>query len=235
MKTIALIPARSGSKRVPDKNIRELKGKPLMAWSIEVAKACEGIDEVYVSTDDTNYGDIATDNMAFCLMRPDRISTDTAIDFDVINHAFDCTDFDLCIYLRPTTPFREVYVVERSIRLMQENPEIPSLRSVHQMKESAYKFFRIKGSILHPLSKKDLTDAPNQAVPATYRPNGYVDIVRRENVESGALWGESRYPFITKRTHEIDTEEDFKYAEYLARGELSSPFVFRGRGRVSTD
>ena len=235
MKTIALIPARSGSKRVPGKNIRELKGKPLMVWSIEVALACEGIDEVIVTTDSVNYCEIAKKHGAVDFLRPGDLANDNATDLDVIDHALASVKPDLIAYLRPTTPFRNVHRLNMAINIMQNNPNIPSLRSVHEMSESAYKFFRIKNGRLCPLSKKDLTDAPNQDCPKTFRPNGYIDIVRRENVESGSLWGSGRYPFITPWTLEIDKEEDWKYAEYLAQRELNAPFVFRtGKRKISS-
>ena len=86
MKVIALIPARSGSKRVPNKNIRWLKGKPLMVWTIEVAKACEGVDEVWVSTDSETYARMAKEFGAKVHMRVyAEASNDTAGDFEVIH------------------------------------------------------------------------------------------------------------------------------------------------------
>ena len=235
MKTIALIPARSGSKRVPDKNIRELKGKPLMAWSIEVAKACENIDEVYLSSDSDEYLKVGRDRGCGGIHRPITLAEDDAQDQDVILDAIGRFQFkpDLVVYLRPTTPFRSVQRVEQAIELMKKTPanEMPSLRSVHEMSESAYKMFKVKGGFLKPLTKQDLTDLPNQKLPKTYCPNGYVDIVRRENVEKGNLWGSRRFAYLTPKTIEIDTEEDFKHAEYLAQSELSTPFVFRSRGK----
>jgi CMP-N-acetylneuraminic acid synthetase len=120
---------------------------------------------------------------------------------------------DLIIYLRPTTPFRREYVVKEAIRLM-EMPGYDSLRSVEEMSESAYKCFRIKEGILRPLSRVDLTDKPNQECPRTYHPNGYIDIVRRSVLEYGSLWGSGRYGFVTPYAIELDTLEQWEFAEW---------------------
>jgi len=214
---IALIPARSGSRRVPDKNIRVLGRHPLMAWSILVAVQSGLIDEVYVSTDSEAYGAIAEGYGARVIKRPVVLAGDDVGDFEVISHAMlhMPVGVELVVYLRPTTPFRHGYLVDEAIRLMGLRG-YDSLRSVHEMGESAYKCFRIEGGILKPFGGTDYTDLPNQAVERTYHPNGYVDIVRADIVRGGSLWGAGRYGFITPRTVEVDTVEDWEYAVWLA-------------------
>jgi len=210
---MALIPARSGSVRVPTKNIKELGGIPLMAWSILVARACRLINEVIVSTNDLEYGRIALDWGAETLIRPDHLATAESTDFGVVKHLLEHYQPDLIVYLRPTTPFRTSELVDDAIRLMSV-PGYDSLRSVEEMVESAWKCFRIKAGLLKPLTKTDYTDKANQTLPKTYHPNGYVDIIRSEIVRQGFLWGAGRYAFVTPRTVEIDTPEDFEYAEW---------------------
>jgi CMP-N-acetylneuraminic acid synthetase len=217
MKTVILIPARSGSKRIPYKNIKELGGIPLMVYSIITGQEL-GI-ETWVSSDSFEYLTITTKYGAKVITRPTSLCTDKSSDYDVVKHFISKVECDLVIYLRPTTPFRSSRVVLEALKLMVV-PGYDSLRSVHEMAESAYKCFRIKAGILQPLTKIDLTDRPNQAVARTYHPNGYVDIVRREIVERGSLWGAGRYAFITPRVPEIDTPEDWEYAEWYATNKM---------------
>ena len=212
MKIIALIPARSGSKRIPNKNIKLLGGKPLMAWSIECARALRL--ETWVTTDSDEYADLANELGAYALMRPAALASDSAGDFDVIRHALQEVPGDLVVYLRPTTPFREAKRVWVAIKIMGHY-DYTGLRSVEEMPESAFKCFGLKGGFLQPLSKVDITDWPNQRCPKTYKPNGYVDIVRREVIESGELWGAKRWGYVTPPAVELDTLREWEFAEYL--------------------
>lgn len=147
------------------------------------------------------------------LMRPPEICTDQATDQDVIFHAIEQVHCDLVVYLRPTTPFRQVEVVAEAIKIMSDaGPEITGLRSVEEMEESYFKAFRIDREGL--LIGTVYADKPNQYCPKTYRANGYIDIARAEVVKQGQLWGPSVYGYITPRVIEIDTEEDLRYAGY---------------------
>lgn len=211
MAIIILIPARGGSKRIPKKNIKLLGNKPLLVWSILVGQEV-GLP-VYVSTEDPDITECAKDYGAQVIQRPFQLCQDHVGDYEVIRHALSEVDADLVVYLRPTTPFRTAGMVQEAVRLMSV-PGYDSLRSVEEMSESAYKCFGIRGQILQPLTKLDVTDRPNQELRRTFHPNGYVDICRREIVDSGSIWGAGRYGFITPRTVEIDTPEDWEFAEY---------------------
>jgi N-acylneuraminate cytidylyltransferase len=237
MKVIALIPARSGSKRIPGKNIKLLGGKPLVVWSIECALALKL--PCYVSTDSRVIADISRNNGAQVIQRPSELASDTATDAEVIKHAYSELDADLLVYLRPTTPMRDPQVVLNAIRFMQLNPGYTSLRSVEEMPESAFKCFsRRKNGLLDPLPVRiarwalrtfrildyiplvkkhleelltkhfDVTDWPNQKLPKTYHPNGYVDILR------GVEWGLLKYGYETEPVTELDTPEQWSYAEW---------------------
>lgn len=219
-KVLALIPARSGSKRVKDKNIRMLGSKPLLAWSVLVAMACRDIDDVVVSTDSEQYAEIAVEHGAKVISRPIALAGDNVGDAQVVEHFLEIFPCDLLVYLRPTTPFRTIGMIEEAIRLMSV-PGYDSLRSVEEMSESAFKLFKIKFQILQPLTTKDLTDKPNHLLPKTYKPNGYVDIIRPEVFSrTGSLWGGGRYAFVTPRTIEIDTEDDMEYARFWAENKM---------------
>ena len=211
MSAIILIPARGGSKRVYNKNLRKLGGIPLVAHSIKT-----GLDmnlPTYISTESHEIARVATEYGARVIARPPDLATDAAGDDGVIRDALSVVPTDLVIYLRPTTPFRELDRVQDALRLMSVTG-YDSLRSVEEMSESAFKCFKIRAGLLQPLTRTDYTDRPNQELPRTFHPNGYVDILRRSVVDSGGIWGAGRYAFITPRTVEIDTEEDFEYAKY---------------------
>jgi CMP-N,N'-diacetyllegionaminic acid synthase len=218
MKTVALIPARSGSKRVPNKNILPLGGIPLMAHSIVLARSLEGIDGVYVSTDSEQYGSIAKKWDAEVIWRSDEAAADNATDFDVLDHFRGKVDWDLCVYLRPTTPLRSARIVQEAIREMEvaQGSNITGLRSVHVMPESAFKsYVRADTGLIRPIVANQDPDIPNQWAVPTFKANGYVDIALASEISDGRLWGPSVIGYRTPVTHEIDTPEDFNYLEYL--------------------
>lgn len=218
LKKICLIPARSGSKRIPHKNIYKINNVPLLAYSILAASPIFKPDEIVVSTDSKEYGKIAKEWGATVLKRPKELSGDGVIDYRVVRHFVERYQCDLIIYLRPTTPFRTTDRISDAICVMSHDG-YDSLRSVELMSESAYKCFRVGHGVLRPLTKIDFTDLPNQKLPKTYHPNGYVDIMRSEIVLAGSLWGRGRYAYVTPRTVEIDTPEDLQYAEFIAQKE----------------
>lgn len=214
MKTMVLIPARSGSVRVKDKNVRVLKGLPLMVWSIRTGLSL-GL-ETYVSTDSKEYGQVAYEAGAKVVYRLEAGENQT--DLEVCRQFVGVVPTDIIVYLRPTTPVRETAMVQAAIDGFLGT----GLRSVEEMSESGYKCFTISGErlsplLLYPQSQlywEDMTDKPNHLCPKTYHPNGYVDLIRRTHINDGTLWGPEKQAFITPRTIEIDTEDDFEYAEY---------------------
>lgn len=215
----ALIPARAGSKRVKDKNIRQLGGWPLMVHSIFTAQACPSISETFVTTDSLDYMDIAVAHHCDAIRRPDELATDESLDIDYVTHALPYLNDNnpYIAILRPTTPIRTVELIERAIAEfinLQGEPQAPtSLRSVHEMSESAYKCFMMPhGKLLTPIGT--IPNAPNQYQIRTYQANGYIDIVRRELVEQGNLYGQRIYGFETPPVIEVDTEHDLKILAY---------------------
>ena len=122
---LAIIPARGGSKGLLGKNIKELCGKPLIAWSIETGLKSKYIDEVVVSTDYQEIADIAKKYGATVpFLRPDYLASDTATSFDAVKHTIDFykdelgKEFDYIILLEPTSPLREVDDIDSSIEYL---------------------------------------------------------------------------------------------------------------------
>ena len=226
-KIFALIPARSGSKGVPDKNIRKLRGKSLLEWSIKACLKSKLIDEVFVSTDSEFYRNIAIESGAKApFLRPKEISGDFSTDYEMINHSINWFENNLgapnyLVHIRPTTPLRDPKVIDLGIKTFLEKSNATSLRSVHLMSESSYKTFEISenGNLL-PVFKKnndiDLSNKPRQLFPNTYVANGYVDILSYEYIKRfKSIHGDNVIPFLTPLTVEVDAEEDFLFLNYL--------------------
>jgi len=226
-KVFALIPARCGSKGLPNKNIRPLGGYPLLAWSIMAAKKSRLIDRVIVSTDSVEYAKLAIKFGAEApFLRPPEISGDRSTDYDCIAHALNwCAlnggEPEYIAHIRPTTPFRDPTYIDSAIEMFQNSPKnITALRSAHEMPESAYKTLEIttEGRFKMVGSEGTALDSANNArqqFPSTYQANGYVDVLSaRFIVERGLIHGDWVLPFITPSVVEVDTQDDFFHLEY---------------------
>ena len=225
-KIIAIIPARSGSKSIKDKNIKILNGKPLIAWSIQTCLKSKFINRVVVSTDSKKYAKIAKKYGANeIIIRPKNISKDKSTDYEAILHMIHnlkYSSYDLIAHIRPTTPQRNVFDMDRAIKIFATS-KYNSLRSVHEMSETAYKSFEIyKKNKLKPIAnlKFSLDDLnkPRQAFKNTYAANGVIDIYRKEFIlKNKKLFGNKVMAYITKHTEEVDSVEQFKYINYLLK------------------
>ena len=226
---IALIPARSGSKGVPHKNIKSLCGYTLLEWSIAACKKCELIDDIYVSTDSEEYRQLAISKGAKApFLRPKEISTDYSTDYEFIVHTLDWlkennNEPDIIAHIRPTTPLRKVYLMNQAIKSFLGNEKATALRSVHEMSESAYKTFEISENnklkcIFSENFSLDNSNNARQKFPKTYSANGYIDLLSTKFIRSnGLLHGNNVVPFITPNTIEVDSVDDFEYLEFIVK------------------
>lgn len=215
MTILAIIPARSGSKGVPNKNIAMLGGYPLMAWSIMACRKSALIDKIVVSTDSKKYARIARIYGADVIMRPAEISGDDSTDYEFVQHALSIESPHLIAHIRPTTPFRDPAVIDEALSTF--NTRNTSLRSVHEMAESAYKALwlddcgRLQGIDCAP----DDANNPRQHFKKTYSGNGYIDVLLPSYIRNAnMLYGDRVQAFITPLVTELDTEEDFQYLEW---------------------
>ena len=116
MKSLAFIPARGGSKGLPDKNIKNLLGKPLIKYSIESAKKSNRIDHIVVSTDCSKIADISRESDVEILYRPESVSNDESKTIDVLNFHYDfLKDYDIVVILQPTSPLRPKELIDECI------------------------------------------------------------------------------------------------------------------------
>lgn len=148
-KILAIIPARSGSKGLPGKNIKNLCGKPLIAWSILAALKSKYIDEIVVSTDSQNIADIAISYGASVpFLRPSKLAKDESTSFDVLEHCINFyknnnKKYDLVIMLEPTSPQRESIDIDNSIDKLMASPVARSIVGVARV-ESQHPIFLVK-------------------------------------------------------------------------------------------
>lgn len=238
MNILAIIPARSGSKSVPHKNIRKINGKPMLSYSIEHALKSNYINRVIVSTDSEEYAAIGrTYGAEVPFIRPTEYAGDNSLDIDVFYH---CLSYlkekerytaDIVVQLRPTYPIRDIEDIDGMIKILLENQEYDSVRSIAPSKEIPYKMWhRNMDGTITPIIKdmKECYNMPRQDLPTTYYQNACIDVVRGSVVlEQKSMSGNSIYGYIMEKNYDIDTEEEFKRAEeYIQITSGNKRFVF---------
>lgn len=230
MRVLALIPARAGSKSVPNKNIRDVGGKPLIAHSIAHGLSSTRIERVIVSTDSEQIAEIARAYGAEVpFIRPSELAEDYSLDIDFYLHALEWLRVnesyvpDAVINLRPTTPVRDPQVLDRAIEEFGRHPEIHSMRAVRPADKTPYKMWRLKESgLMEPLFNKFDTydepyNMPRQLLPEVVVQDGYFDITWTSVVlKQGTVTGEIVMPFfVPGEAIDIDYETDLQRAATL--------------------
>ncbi len=224
---VAVIQARGGSKGVPRKNIRDLGGFPLIAYSVAVCKMASAIERTIVSTDDEEIAAIAKSFGAeIPFMRPSEYARDDSTDKQVFEHALGWFEKnegyvpEYWIQIRPTTPLREPAFLDKAIAGIKARPEATSLVSVHEIEESPGKMFGMSDGYLHGLCPMDPRPEyfalPRQAFPPVYFGNGYVDIIKTDTLKHhNSCYGPRMLAFLAPDTGEVDAEGDFKKLNYF--------------------
>lgn len=222
MKINVIIPARGGSKGIPKKNIVLLGNRPLMAYSITASFLCKSVDRVIVSTDDKEIAKIAKHYGAeIPFMRPDEYAKDHSSDFGFLKHFFDNIPCDEVALIRPTTPFRNPEFMDKVIDKYFENKnELTGLRTAEVMNQPAYKQLKINGDYFEELFDsfngiKNYSNLPRQEFLSTYSPNGHIDIVKRETIENGSVFGNKIYAVVCEKMVDIDDSDDLEIANHL--------------------
>ena len=236
---VALIPARSGSQRVTDKNVRPLAGHPTIAYSIAAALDSGVFDAVLVSTDSERYAAIARHYGAEVPdLRPSEIATSTSPDIDWVRHLLgrlgaEDRRFEAFSILRPTSPFRLPETIRRAWKAFRAEDGIDSLRAVEAVSQHPGKMWVLRGKRMTPLMPLSPSEQPwhstqMAALPAVYVQNASLEIAWSGVVDRGTIAGDVILPFLTEGSEGLDvnTEYDFWYCEQLAaRGEAALPTV----------
>jgi N-acylneuraminate cytidylyltransferase len=228
---IALIPARAGSKRVVDKNIRPLAGHPVIAYTIAAALQSEIFSSVVVSTDSKKYAEIARKYGAEApFLRPAEMAGDHSPDIDWIEHALIQLkemgrEYDCFSILRPTSPFRLPETIRRAWEQFNAEEGVDSLRAVEKCHEHPGKMWIVRGKRMMPLLPFGPVElpwysTPYQALPEVYKQNASLEIAYTRVVFEGrTIAGNVLMPFFTEEYEGFDVNHpyDWQLAEELVR------------------
>jgi len=228
---IAIIPARGGSKGIPQKNIMDFCGKPLLAWSILQAKEAASIDEVFVSSDDDEILKVAVDFGAKPIRRPYELATDTATSEDALLHAIDWVEkeegfgIDLVVFLQATSPLRESGDIDGAIRKLIDK-KADSLFSSALLED--FFIWTKTDQGLQSLNYDYLRRLRRQDVGKQFLENGSIyifrpDLLRQTNNRLGGRI--ETYEMDLWKTWEIDSLEDKALCEWYFKNKLKERFV----------
>jgi len=248
---VALIPARSGSKRVVDKNIRRLGEHPVMAYTIQAALASDVFAKVIVSTDSEVYADIARHYGAEVPgLRPAEYASSTSPDIEWIVYTLRLLaergePFDCFSILRPTSPFRQPETIQRAWAAFSGETGVDSLRAVEKVRQHPGKMWAVRGNRmapLMPLAREDGTpwhSSQMASLPAFYIQNASLEIAwSRVALDDNTIAGSVIMPFLTDDMEgfDINDMQDWWYARHLlAEGTARLPAVSAPPHAAATD
>ena len=229
MNNVALIPARSGSKRIPDKNIRMFNGVPLLVHSINAAKGSGLFSSIICVTDSERYARIAIDYGAEVpVLRPKSTATDTSPDFEWVSWilsylASEGNLFQTYSILRPTSPFRKASTIQRAYEVFLGAPEADSLRAIKLCSEHPGKMWTVDGQKMSPLIDEKIGttawhSSPYTSLPKIYVQDASLEISKPEVLyQTQSISGLNIIPFTSQgyEGFDINTEEDWMLAEVL--------------------
>lgn len=232
LKIMAIVPARGGSKGLPNKNILPLAGHPLIAYSIEAGKRSEYIDRVLVTTDSEAIADVSRQYGAEVpFLRPAHLAADLSTDVEAFTHALEWLQAnegeipDLIIQLRPTSPIRFVEEIDACIARLADTPAATALRAVTLSPNTPYKMWRLgatENDFMTPLLTvegiAEPYNEPRQNLPKVYWQTGTLDIFRPSVLlEQKSMTGRHILPYVmdTGLSIDIDDIDSFRRAENL--------------------
>lgn len=201
---VAIIPARGGSKGIPNKNLKLVNNHPLIAWSIAAARASQKIDRIIVSTDSQDIADVVkTYGAEVPFLRPAEMADDQSRDLAFLQHALNWfqqeenTTPKMWVQLRPTSPLRTGGIIDEAIAKLQNNASADSLRIVTKAPLTPYKMWNLsEDNKLNPLLKLENVpepfNEPRQSLPQTYWQIGTLDVIRSRTIlEQNSVSGQN--------------------------------------------
>ena len=218
-KIICLIPARGGSKGIKLKNLQKIKKNSLLEASIQFAKKLNFVDKIVVSSDSKKYLNISKKFGAETpFVRDKKISNDDTKDHPVIKDALlksekiYKTKFNYVILLRPTSPFREKNLIERSLKLLKKYNSASSVRSVIKTKNHPYRSWILKKNFIYGFVSKinESYNIPRQKLPTIYFQTGDIETIKRSTLLKGSISGNNVLPVFVKKYLDLDHAIDFK-------------------------
>jgi N-acylneuraminate cytidylyltransferase len=237
---VALVPARGGSQRVPGKNVRELAGHPLIAYTIAAARSSGLFDAVVVSTDSEEIAEAAARYGAEIPgLRPEEMASSTSPDIEWVRHTLDGLaaegrTAELFSLLRPTSPFRTARTICRAHEKLLSLPDADSIRAVELCRQHPGKMWTLDGPLMRPLLAQPDEGVPThsrqyQDLPEVYVQNSSLEMAWiRAVTEQGSIAGDTVAPFFTDDVEglTIDYPSDWAEAERMvAEGEATLPAI----------
>jgi len=232
---IAIIPARGGSKELPGKNIKKMNDKPLIWYTINVAKKSKFIDKIIVSTDDNEIAKIAKRyEVGVPFMRPKELARDDSIAIDNYIYTIDRLNKEFnysigeFIILQPTSPFRISLDIDNAIQIFKEK-KADSVISVSEAIHPPIWAMRINSKgILKNYFDIKIKNKNRQEIEKAYMPNGAIFVFKFSLLkEKYSYYSDKTYPYIMplERSIDIDSKLDFEFAEYLMKKNEKNIFV----------
>ena len=234
LKILGIIPARGGSKRLARKNLRLLAGKPLVAWTIEAARAARRLSRLVVSSDDAEVLEVAAGYDAnLPLARPGDISGDQSPAIDFVRHALSVLEaggqgsFDAVVIMQPSSPLTLPADIDATIDLLIRSGA-DSAVSVMQLDHAVHplKMKLLEGDRLLPYLEEERGRMAAHELPTIYVRNCSVYATRRHVIDAGAVIGDDCRAYVMPRERSLDINEelDLLFAEFLLsrRGALAS-------------
>ncbi|MBR2154095.1 MAG: acylneuraminate cytidylyltransferase family protein [Bacteroidaceae bacterium] len=228
MKSLVIIPARGGSKGIPHKNIKPLAGKPLIYYTIDVARQIVADEDICVSTDDEEIIRCVEDyGLKVPFIRPAELATDTAGTYEVLLHALQFYErqgkaYDNIILLQNTSPFRQANHVKEALKLY--TPDIDMVVSVKETESNPYYncFEEDETGFLH-ISKGDGLYTRRQDVPKAYEYNGAIYLINPKSLKQMPLGKfTKRVKYVMDDMHSVDLDNmiDWKFSELIINEKL---------------
>jgi CMP-N-acetylneuraminic acid synthetase len=235
MKILALIPARAGSKRIPNKNILLIGGKPLICHTIDAALESKYINRVVVSTNSHKIAQIAKEAGAeIPFLRPDDISKSNSTEMDFFLHALNWMEDnegykpELIVLLYPTSPLRKSKTIDAAIEKMIEHPEADSLRSLKKCSEHPFKMWKAQDGYIIPFvdtPKKNAHTLAYQMLPKVYIQNASIYITKPNTIkQKQSPTGDIIVPFVMNEIESVDVNNqlDFEFAKFIIEEGIDS-------------
>ena len=215
-----IIPARSGSKSIKNKNIRLLNGKPLIKYSIEYSLSCKYVNRTIVSTDSKEYAKMAVSFGAeIPFIRPKKLAQDDSTDLEVLIHAIDKLEnmngqkIDIVILLYPTSPLRPRHLIKKGIELFNKFPTATSIRSVTVAREHPYRMWEKKGNFIEGFIKDshEPFNKPRQKLPLLFWQTGDMNMIKRDTIVNGSVTGNHVLPLVIDAKYVVDIDEELDF------------------------
>lgn len=207
-KILAVVPARGGSRGIPHKNIVKVKGKELITYTLDAARASKYIDKIIVSTDDSSIGEVALREGAEVLNRPKELAQDTSRTIDVLLHVVEKMDgcYDYLVLLQPTQPLRTALHIDEALELMIDN-QYPSLLSISPARNHPLLLRQMdSGGKLTPMLSCQST-VRRQDFPDYYVVNGAIYINRIRDLTAETSLNDNLYGYEMPSEYDLDIDE----------------------------